>query len=76
MTEDKKSSHFSQQPLHEDQKLLVRILIAFGLIGATVLIPRHFVDSNRFSQTSWWTGMIVAYLMLQAIVIKILKARS
>lgn len=76
MTEHKKSSHLSPKPLHEDQILLVRILIAFGLIGATVLIQSYFVDSNRFSHTSWWTGWIVAYLVLQAIVIKILKVRS
>lgn len=75
MTEHKKSSHLSPKPLHEDQILLVRILIAFGLIGTTVLIQSYFVDSNRFSHTSWWTGLIVAYLVLQAIVIKILKAR-
>ena len=75
MTEDNKSSSLTKKSLHEDQRLLVRILIALVLIGSTVLVQPHF-DSDLFRNSFWWIGLIVAYLVLQAIVIKILKARS
>jgi len=75
MTEDKKSSPLTHKPLHEDHILLVRVLIALVLIGSTVLVQPHF-DRDLFRNSFWWIGLIVAYLVLQAIVITILKARS